>query len=99
MSSIVKAPLVIAKRVDGSDVYVYAGSPLPDGLAKGEAERLADYLESGDAASTDGGGSDSDQPAGNASLEEWQEFARTQGATDADLEDKSRNDLRDQYGK
>lgn len=48
MSKIVKAPLVIAKREDGSDVYVYAGAPLPDGLAAGEVERLAEFLE-GDA--------------------------------------------------
>ena len=45
MSKIVTAPLVIAKREDGSDVYVYAGSPLPEGLQDGEADRLADYLE------------------------------------------------------
>lgn len=45
MSRIVKAALVIAKRADGSDVYVYAGSPLPDGLADGEAQRLADFLD------------------------------------------------------
>ena len=44
MSKLVTAPLVIAKRADGSDVYVYAGSPLPDGLAEGEEKRLADFL-------------------------------------------------------
>ena len=55
MSKIVKAPLVIAKREDGSDIYVYAGSPLPDGLAEGEEKRLADYL--GDDESKSGSGS------------------------------------------
>lgn len=40
-----------------------------------------------------------DQPAGNASLETWRAYARTQGATDADLEGLSRNDIRDQYGE
>lgn len=99
MSRIVKAPLVIAKAPNGSDVYVYQGSPLPDDLAKGEAERLADYLEAETSAEGDESESESEQPAGNASLEEWREFARTQGATDADLDGKSRNDLRDQYGK
>lgn len=39
-----------------------------------------------------------DVPAGNASLTDWQEYARTKGATDADLSGKSRNDLRDTYG-
>ena len=48
MRNIVKAPLVIAKREDGSDVYVYAGAPLPDGLAEGETDRLADFLEDDD---------------------------------------------------
>jgi hypothetical protein len=39
------------------------------------------------------------RPSGNASLEEWQEYARTQGADDEYLADKSRNDLRDEFGK
>lgn len=38
----VTAPLVIAKRADGSDVYLYQGTPLPDGLADGEEKRLVD---------------------------------------------------------
>lgn len=38
-------------------------------------------------------------PAGNASLEAWQKFARSRGLTDADLEGKSRDDLRDQFTK
>lgn len=38
------------------------------------------------------------RPAGNASLEDWQEYARTQGADDEYLADKSRNDLRDEFG-
>ncbi len=37
---IVTAPLVIAKRADGSDVYVYEGVQLPEGLKDGEVERL-----------------------------------------------------------
>jgi hypothetical protein len=52
--------------------------------------------------SAGGGGSsdsDSDVPAGNASLEDWQDYARAQGASDDDLDGKSRNDLRDTYGK
>lgn len=95
MSRIVKAPLVIAKAPNGSDVYVYRGSPLPEGLADGEVERLADYLD--DEPVVEAGVDE--RPAGNASLEEWQEFARAQGASDADLDGKSRNDLRDQYGQ
>lgn len=37
---IVTAPLVIAKRADGSDVYLYQGVKFPDGLKDGEADRL-----------------------------------------------------------
>jgi hypothetical protein len=38
------------------------------------------------------------EPAGNASLAAWQDYARTQGATDADLDGKTRDELRDKYG-
>lgn len=38
-----------------------------------------------------------DRPSGNASLEAWQEYARTLGADDAYLDGKSRNDLRDEF--
>jgi hypothetical protein len=48
MAKFVNAPLVIAKDAAGRDRYLYAGSPLPDDLADGEAERLADFL-TGDA--------------------------------------------------
>ena len=40
----VTAPLVIARRADGSDVYLYRGAILPDDLADGEAKRLAEFL-------------------------------------------------------
>lgn len=39
-----------------------------------------------------------DRPSGNASLEAWQDYVRTQGADDKYLEGKSRNDLRDEFG-
>lgn len=47
-NKVVTAPLVIAKREDGSDIYVYAGSPLPDGLADGEEKRLEEFLGDAD---------------------------------------------------
>lgn len=37
-------------------------------------------------------------PAGNASTEAWRDYARTQGATDEDLDGKGRDELRDTYG-
>lgn len=41
---------------------------------------------------------DAKEPAGNASLEAWQEFARSKGATSEDLEGKKRDELRETYG-
>lgn len=38
------------------------------------------------------------EPAGNASTDAWREYALAKGATDADVEGKSRDDLRDAYG-
>lgn len=39
-----------------------------------------------------------ERPAGNASAEDWRAYALTQGATEDEVADLSRNDLRDQYG-
>lgn len=39
-----------------------------------------------------------EEPKGNASLEVWQDFARSKGATEEDLDGKKRNDLADLYG-
>lgn len=41
MANIVTAPLVIAKRADGSDVYLYEGVQVPE-LKDGEVERLVE---------------------------------------------------------
>lgn len=46
-----------------------------------------------DLAESDGSGA----PRGNASLEAWQEYAKSKGATDEDLDGKSRDEVRDQY--
>jgi hypothetical protein len=39
-----------------------------------------------------------DQPAGNASTEDWRAYALTQGATEDEVADLSRKELRDKYG-
>lgn len=39
---VVTAAMVAARRADDSIVYLYRGTPLPSGLAEGEAKRLAD---------------------------------------------------------
>lgn len=38
-----------------------------------------------------------EEPGGNASREEWAAYARTRGATDDDLKDLKRDDIRDKY--
>lgn len=42
---------------------------------------------------------DVEQPSGNGSTEEWAAFAKSKGATDADLEGMSRNEIRAKYGE
>lgn len=39
-----------------------------------------------------------EEPAGNASKDEWREFALAQGASEDEVADLSRNDLRDRFG-
>jgi hypothetical protein len=40
-----------------------------------------------------------EQPARNASTEDWRGYALTQGATEDEVADLCRNELRDKYGK
>jgi hypothetical protein len=40
--NVVTAPLVITKKEDGSDLYLYHGAELPDHLSKEEVQRLTD---------------------------------------------------------
>jgi hypothetical protein len=42
MPNIVTGPLVVAKRQDGSDVYLYEGAEFPDGLKSGELARFVE---------------------------------------------------------
>jgi hypothetical protein len=42
MAHIVTSPLVITKKEDGSDLYLYEGSELPSFVPADEVKRLAD---------------------------------------------------------
>jgi hypothetical protein len=53
-----------------------------------QAEHAGTYMSQGWREASD------DAPKGNASLEEWQDYARSKGFSDAELEGKSRDDLR-----
>lgn len=71
---------------DDFEGVVYVGSDVfRAGDAEPEGVTFGDHLVEGA------------KPAGNASLEEWQGYARSVGASDADLEGKTRNELRDKY--
>lgn len=42
MAAVVTAPLVITKKEDGSDLYLYEGAELPDHISADEVQRLTD---------------------------------------------------------
>jgi hypothetical protein len=71
--------------VDGVRAF-NAGDPVP-----------VSHVESGVVTSEQVVGAQVDEPKGNAPLEEWQNFARTRGATDEELASASRDDLRGSY--
>ena len=80
------------------DISVASGAL--DGDVSGEGEDP--FLEGNSAtpiedAEEQAGPPGANQPKANASLGEWQTFARSQGATDEELEGQGRNDLRDRY--
>lgn len=80
---------VVWYTVDGGEARsLKAGDAVPEGVELGD-HLLADLRLP----------KSSDQPAGNASTEAWQEYAKSQGATDDDIDGLSRDDIRAQYGK
>lgn len=76
----------------GSEVDVHA-----DDLARLEAAGAFDELVSREEHESLEVPVMDDRPTGNASLEAWQDYARTLGADDAYLAGKSRNDLRGEF--
>ncbi len=111
---IVSAPMVMATTKSGFTRHFYRGDVLPDDVSKESVKHLKhrgmlagkdEFVEQSDdgepdqADSDDEDTDDGDAPAGNASLEDWQAYARSQGASEEDVEGKSRNDLREEFGK
>lgn len=89
----VKAPLA-TYRVAGQLLYGYEGAVLPDGVDRAEVEHLLDagLIEEVGSDEQDG------PPAKSASKGDWESFARSQGATDVDLEGMTKDDLVAAYG-
>jgi hypothetical protein len=98
----VTAPLVQARKQDGSYVHVYEGGVLPSDV---DEAQLSQLVESGMVSESDGADTapeddeaeDDDRPAGNASQEEWHAYAVAQGMPEDEAASLSRNELRDRY--
>lgn len=92
----VTGPLATPYLEDGARIYIYEGGILPDGLREGEVERLVDLglVEETDVAPEDEAG----PPAKSASKADWEAYARSQGASDDDLEGQTKDDLIASYG-
>ena len=93
--------MLIWELEDGSVTYTgsFNASEWADYTAKSKKE-VSGATTVPDPSDT-GSSTDADlveQPAGNASAEEWRAYALTQGATEDEVADLSRNALRKQYG-
>jgi hypothetical protein len=97
MPYVVKSPLVLVTDEQGSVQYLYAGAAVPAYVSD---DRIKELRKEGhiEKAGVTEPPVDEQPPAKNASLEKWQEFARSKGATDADLDGVSRDDLVAAYG-
>lgn len=99
MAYTVTAPLVIATAENGSQHHLYQGSPLPAYIGQDELDRLA---ADGVISKTDDPEPEApvfERPAGNASQEAWATYAMESGqASEDEVKDLSRDDLREKYG-
>jgi hypothetical protein len=97
----VTAPLVVVPDESGADRYLYKGAPVPGDIAKEHTDRLAaeglieETSTPAVAATTD----EDEPPAKSASKADWEAYARSQGATDADLDGATKDDLVATYGE
>lgn len=97
MGHVVTAPLVIVKDAEGAQQYHYKDAVLPSYVKAADLKRLVEDGLVEKVAETAAAPAASEQPAGNASLEAWSDFAKSKGATEGDLEGKTRDQLREQY--
>lgn len=80
--------------------YFYEGAVIPDGYNDERCKELVDEGMLEAVSSTDAAAADEPEgpPAKSASKADWEAYARTQGATDADLEGATKDDLIAKYG-
>lgn len=91
----VTAPLVVLRQQDGSYVHLYEGTPVPDSGDTNHVKQLVDYGMLSAAADEPADG----PPARSASKADWEDYARSQGATDADINGVTKDDLVAAYGE
>lgn len=72
-------------------VYAPDGAMLKAGDEEPKGVTLGDHLFA------EGAQGGPEKPAGNASLEAWQDYAKTKGATEEDVEGQTRDDLKATY--
>lgn len=100
MTYIVTVPLVqVATAPKGVAVQVMKGGPVPTNITEEALANLIDlgYVE--EAAEVAEVEEPSGPPAKSASKGEWEAYARSQGATDEDLDGVTKDDLVTTYGE
>lgn len=100
MSYVVTAPLVIAKDTSGRQHHLYNGAVLFDEVDPDQLEQLieSDMVKEFTAEAEDDGDQVDGPPAKSASKGDWEAYARSQGATDEDLDGKTKDELVSSYG-
>ena len=101
MSYRIVAPLVIARQSSGANVHLYAGAPVPDSVGKDELKRLEEggYIESVGGQQAAPAKPEGDKaPAKSAGKSEWEDYARSRGASDEDLDGLTKDELVAKYG-
>jgi hypothetical protein len=88
-------PLIQVATKDDVAVQVTKGGPVPSNITPEALANLIElkYVEKVDGESPDG------PPAKSAPKGDWEAYARSQGATDADLDGVTKDDLVATYGE
>lgn len=83
------------------EAFLASRGELPNEAAEGDdagADEDLDAETEGEDTEGDSSSPSVQEPAGNASTDEWRSYALSLGATEDDIADLTRNDLRDKYG-
>lgn len=89
---------VVWVNVDGELKSLAAGDTIPDGVTVGDHITGPDESGPAKAASEADRAPEPDgKPRGNASAEAWHDYAKSQGATDKELDGLTRDEIRNIY--